>query len=309
MPPKSTRSMSIATKSGKGKNELDKFPVSKVDYTQPLLVKNSKVSFGEKIVQVKEQHKDRLEDLIYEMDAVKRENERLRRQQEDTYGVTLDTVERMKKELERAKTTRMFLLEDIEIRKAKSEKMEADIFELNMKLESFTKKINELTKMRDEWIDVSDKLVRTEEKCDKLAKVNKNLRMLLVKNHIDPKSVDFDSGRSKRSSKSEKVPMKPILRPDGRKKRPDAHTQSHFNTLANSKKISRSLGDLSEEQNARDAQSTVSEDVKRHQALTSRKALGRGPPSYLGYYMDIYQNRSMGRNKIDSVHLPKLVVA
>lgn len=309
MPPKSTRSMSIATKSGKGKTDLDKFPVSKVDYTQPLLVKNSKVSFGEKIVQVKEQHKDRLEDLIYEMDAVKRENDRLRRQQEDTYGVTLDTVERMKKELERAKTTRMFLLEDIEIRKAKSEKMEAEIFELNMKLESFTKKVNELNKMKNEWVDMSDKLVRTEEKCEKLVKLNKNLRLLLVKHHIDPKSVDFDSGKSKRSSKSERGPLRPILKPDVKKKKPDAHTQSHQNTLAKSKKLSRSWDDLREAKNERDVQSTVSEDIKRHQSITSRKALGRGPPSYLGYYTDIHHNRMMGRNKIDTVHLPKLVVA
>lgn len=306
MPPKSTRSMSIS-QSGKGK-EIDKFPVSKVDYSQPLLVKSSKVSFDEKINIVKEQHKDRLEDLIYEMDAVKRENERLRRQQEDTYGISLDTVERMKKELERAKTTRMFLLEDIDIRKAKSEKMEAEIFELNMKLESFTKKINEYNKMKDEWEDVSNKLARTEEKCEKLTKVNKNLRMLLVKHHIDPKSVDFDSARSKVSSKSEKGPMKPILKPDVKKKKLDAHTQSHKNNFEHSKKHN-SVHDSRETQSDYGPVSFVSEEVKRHQSMTSRKALGRGPPSYLGYYSDIHHNKLINKTKFDQLHLPKLVVA
>jgi chromosome segregation ATPase len=295
--------MSIAP-SGKGKQDVDKFPVSKVDYTQPLLVKNSKVTFGEKITQVKEQHKDRLEDLIYEMDAVKRENQRLRRQQEDTYGVSMDTVDRMKKELERAKTTRSFLLEDIEVRKAKSEKMEADIFELNMKLESYTKKINELNSMKNEWIENSEKLVRTEEKCEKLSKVNKNLRLLLVKHHIDPKSVDFDSGKSKNSYKSERIPPKPILKHE-KKKKPDAHTLSHKNSL----KSSRSVGDLREVKNDRDVRSSISEDVRRHQAITSRRALGRGPPSYLGYYTEIHQNKVMNKQKFDTITLPKLMVA
>ena len=304
MPPKSTKSVSIAP-SGKGK-DLDKFPVSKVDYTQPLLVKNSKVSFGEKITQVKEQHKDRLEDLIYEMDAVKRENVRLRRQQEDTYGVSMDTVDRMKKELERAKTTRMFLLEDIEVRKAKSEKMEADIFELNMKLESYTKKINELNAMKNDWIDNSEKLVRSEEKCEKLSKVNKNLRMLLMKHRIDPKSVDFDSGKSKNSYKSERIPPKPILKHE-KKKKPDAHALSHNNN--NGKKTSRSVGDLREVQTGRDVRSSISEDIRRHQAITSRRALGRGPPSYLGYYTEIHHNKVMNKQKFDTVTLPKLMVA
>lgn len=297
MPPKSVKSSVSST------GNKEKFPVSKVDYTQPLIVKNSKVTFNEKLEQAKEEHKETLDDLIYEMEAMKRENERLRRQQEDTYGVSLDTVERMKKELERARTTRMFLLEDIEVRKAKSEKMEAEIFELNMKLESFTKKINELSRMRTEWQETAERLQKSEDKCEKLAKVNKNMRVLLVKHHIDPKTVEFDSGRSKKSKRSEKGPLKPILKPDDLKKKPDAHTQSHVNASNSSHKTSRSLTDL------REAAIPVNGDLKRRTALTSRKALGRGPPSYMGYYADIHQHRQvLSRNKHDPVHLPRVAV-
>ncbi|KAH3862684.1 hypothetical protein DPMN_025657 [Dreissena polymorpha] len=240
-----------------------------------------------------------------ELDLVKRENERLRRQQEDTFGVTADSVDRMKKELERAKTTRMFLLEDIEVRKGKSEKMEADIFELNMKLESFNKKLNEYNQMRDEWMNTSEKLQKTEEKCEKLTKVNKNLRLLLLKHHIDPKSVDFDNGRSKKSAASDKGPVRSILKPSGLKRKPDAHTQSHNNTITgHPPRGTRSLGD-----NRQDPAEVVDEEVKRRTSFTSRKALGRGPPSYLGYYTDIHHSRVMGKAKVDTVHLPKLVVA
>ncbi|KAL4240632.1 hypothetical protein ACF0H5_001423 [Mactra antiquata] len=299
MPPKSIAPSGKSSKKGK---DLDKFPVSKVDYTQPLLVKNSKVSFGEKIGQVKEEHQDRLEDLIYEVEAVKRENDRLRRQQEDTYGISLDTVERMKKELERAKTTRAFLMEDIEVRKAQSERMEADIFELNMKIESFTKKINELNKMKADWQETQEKLAKSEEKCEKLSKINKNLRVLMSKHHIDPKAVDFDSGKSKPTGKNEKTTAKPILKHNNLKKKPDAHTQSHKNTYHGHKK-SNSWADITENE------PVIDDTLKHRSAITSRKALGRGPPSYLGYYTDIYQNKMMARSKYDSVHLPKLVVA
>ena len=237
---------------------------------------------------------------MLELASVRKENERLRRQQEDTFGVTVDTVDRMKKELERAKTTRMFLLEDIETRKGQSERMEADIFELNMKLESFNKKIKEYSNMQEDWKATKEKLQITEQKCEKLSNVNKNLRLLLSKHHIDPKSVDFESGRSKKSAVSDKGPVKPrpILKP-GTKRKPDAHTQSHLRT-------SRSVGTLDERQESIEE---VDDEVKRHVSLTSRKNLGRGPPSYMGYYSDIHHDRLVAKNKHDSVHLPKLVVA
>lgn len=297
MPPKSVKSSVSTTETS------EKFPVSKVDYTQPLIAKNTKVTFNEKLEQAKEQHKDRLEDLIYEMDAMKRENDRLRRQQEDTYGVSLDTVERMKKELERARTTRVFLLEDIEIRKAKSEKMEAEIFELNMKLESYSKKINELSRMRDDWEDATKRLHKTEEKCEKLTQVNKNLRMLMLKHHIDPQSADFESGKSKRSSRSQKPPIKPGSKSVGSKKRYEAHNQPVVNNSSPTSKKSRSLTDF------REASHPINEDVKRQPAMTSRRPVGRGQASYLGYYSDIHQNKMLARTKLNLVHLPKLAVA
>ena len=291
MPPKSVKG-SVST----GKS--DKFPVSKVDYSQPLIAKNSKVTFDTKLDQAKEQHRDRLDDLIFEMDEMKRENDRLRRQQQDTFGVSLDTVDRMKKELERARTTRMFLLEDIELRKAKSEKMEAEIFELNMKLESYTKKVNELNKTRTEWQDASERLHKTEDKCEKLIKVNKNLRMLMLKHNIDPQSADFESGRSKKSTRIEK---KSTQKPGDMKKKQDSYKQSYINNSSPGSKTSRSITDI------RETSHPVNDDVKRRAPTTSRRAPDRGPPSYLGYYSDIHQHRMLAKTKLDSVHLPKLV--
>ena len=302
MPPNGMK-MANSKENKKGKVN---FSSSQVDYTQPLILKNSKAQFGEKLEQVKEQHKDTLEDLIMEMSEVKKENERLRRQQQDTSGISMDTVERMKKELERARTTRMFLLEDVEIRKAKSEKMEAEIFELNMKLESFQKKINHYNKMRDEWEETRETLVRTEEKCDRLTKINKNLRMLLVKHHIDPKTVEFDSGKSKRSARSDKAsdaPLKahsvrPILKPPAIQKKPDAHSLSHG---IGRPKITRSAENIHE--------AIKVEDMRKRNSVATMKALGRGPPSYLGYYTTIHQNKLLGKSKSDAVHLPRLAVA
>lgn len=297
-------------KGGKGIDKKGKKGDGKtqVEYSQPLIVKNSKVQFGEKLEAVKVQHKDKLEDLIMEMDVVRKENERLRRQQEDTQGISMDTIDRMKKELERARTTRSFLLEDIEIRKAKSERLEAEIFEMNMKLESYMKQINEYSRQKDMWQETSEKLQQMEQKCEKLSKTNKNLRMLLVKHHIDPKSVEFDSGKSKRSVHSEQAPVGPkgsILK-SGPKQKPNAHQMSHSVTHLNgaSRKLSRSLEDIRDEDEEEGAN-----NVKRKMSFTSRKALGRGPPSYLGYYSDIHQNRIMARARNQNNHLPKLIVA
>ena len=116
MPAKSIKKAITKPASNKSKSE-NAIPVSQVDYVQPLIVKNSKVAFGEKLVKVKGAHSDKLEDLIYEMDSLMRENKRLRMQQEDTFGISVGTIDRMKKNLEHSKATRAFLLEDIEKRK------------------------------------------------------------------------------------------------------------------------------------------------------------------------------------------------
>jgi hypothetical protein len=55
-----------------------------------------------------------MEDLVKELEKIKLENEKLRRQQDQTHGGPVDTVDKMKKELERAKATNKFLLSDIE---------------------------------------------------------------------------------------------------------------------------------------------------------------------------------------------------
>ena len=285
------------------------YNTEKVDYSQPVIVKNSKITFGEKLQMAKEQHQDVLEDLVLEMEDVKRENDRLRRQQEDTYGITMDTVDRMRHELERARTTRMFLLEDIENRKQRCEKMETDMFELNMKLESFTKKINEYKKMQNEWEESSEKLVKTEERCERLTKINKNMRMLLIKHHIDPKTVDFDSGKTRRSEHSSRsLTIKPILK-SGEKKmgnekkagngkagkgRKDSSSDTHsFTHVGNTvRKLSRSMDDVSSIQDTEGL-----EELKKKMAMTNRQALGRGPPAYLGYYTNIHHNRIQGKNK------------
>lgn len=299
MPGQSVKSMKSSLSTGGG----EKFPVSKVDYTQPVIAKNSKVTFDEKLEKAKSYHKERIEDLIYEMDAVKRENNRLRRQQEDTYGVSLDTVERMKKELERAKTTRMFLMEDIELRKAKSEKMEAEIFELNMKLESYTKKINECSRLKTKWNETSEKLQKTEEKVEKLLKVNKNLRMLMTKHHIDPRIVDVDSGRGKRAKKGEKHRSERAgSKPSEPKKRPETLPQSQQHAQVTASKRFRSLTDLRDPSSVRD-------DVAARAPVSPHKVTSRGSPSYLGCYTDIHHNRMMAKSKIDHSHLPRLVVA
>lgn len=302
---------------GKAKKGTFNVNTEKVDYSQPVIVKNSKITFGEKLQMAKEQHLDVLEDLVIEMEEVKRENDRLRRQQEDTYGISMDTVDRMRHELERARTTRMFLLEDIENRKQKCEKMEADIFELNMKLESFTKKIDEYKKMQGEWEDTSEKLTKTEDRCERLAKVNKNMRMLLIKHHIDPKSVDFDSGRSRKSDKSTRsLTLKPILKAEEKKPHNDkktgngkpkkdssrdTHSYTHVGNPA--KKLSRSMDDIS---SINESEST--EEIKKRLAMTNRKAMGREPPAYLGYYTNIHHNRLQIQNKAKDghLHLPRI---
>ena len=132
---------------------------------------------------------EQMKDVIDELTRVKRENEKLRRQQEQKMmGVTAETVDKMRKAMDHAKSTNSFLLRDIEDRKKQVVRLETQTFEMNMKLEAMTKKFNEVKGINDDLKAQVDELTRQTSRAQKVWDENRRLRQILASHHIDSKT-------------------------------------------------------------------------------------------------------------------------
>ncbi|KAK3609642.1 hypothetical protein CHS0354_028846 [Potamilus streckersoni] len=234
---------------------------------EPVIEVNTKMKVSEKIDIERQKYKGRIEELTQKLEEAIAEKERVQRQQADSIGVTFDTLSRMKVDLDHTKTTKNWLLEDIEYRKERCEKLETDTFELKMKIEALTKQNNQLKKEKKEWEDAKERTIKTEEKCKKLMDINKRLKILLIKNHIDYKPVTISRSSSQKEqarSGSNRTPVTTRVSPK------DTHSYTHL------KKKSKSLEDFT--------------SAKNYTELLQRKGK-KMPPPYLGYYMKIYHEK------------------
>jgi regulator of replication initiation timing len=217
---------------------------------------------------------EQMEDLVKELEKIKLENEKLRRQQDQTHGGPVDTVDKMKKELERAKATNKFLLSDIETRKNQCHQLETQVFEMNMKSEGISKKTGDLLKENHKLKVERESLMQEKQRNLKLMEENRKLRQFLSSNRIDAKSgrplIEMLKKRTAENRNSKPVPVRSFRKPEVVKKL---------------KYQSKSLEDLEQLREFYNTKTYRSADHEKE------------PPSYLGNYMDIMRQKKLQNKK------------
>lgn len=215
---------------------------------------------------------EQMEDLVKELEKLKAENEKLRRQQDSRFGGPIDTVDKMKQELDRLKSTNKFLLSDIETRKNQCQQLETQVFEMNIKAESSSKKMGDLLKENHRLKVERESLMQEKNRNQKLLEENRKLKQWLSSNKIDTKT------------------GKPVIEmlkkrtAENRNSKP-AQTRVYSKRAEEAKKQkyrSKSMEDLA---NLRDFYNN-----KTHRS-------GDEPPTYLGNYMDIMRQKKIQDKK------------
>lgn len=251
----------------------DKQPPPKKKMTLAEEEEERKKQIDEQIEKERGRFLEQMEDLVKELEKLKHENEKLRRQQDQVHGGPVDTVDKMKTELERAKATNKFLLTDIEVRKNQCHQLETQVFEMNMKIEGTSKKTGELAKENHRLKVERESLMHEKNANLKLMEENRKLRQFLSSNRIDSKTgkplIEMLKKRAAEDRNSKPVPVRSLKKAQETKKQ---------------KYQSKSLEDLRQLR-------------EFYNTKTYRSADDKVPPSYLGNYMDIMRQKKQQNKK------------
>lgn len=144
--------------------------------------------------------------LVSDLEKLKRENDWLLQKQEAKFGVTVDNAGTLKQELAKAKAINSSLLEEIELGKAKCDRLYEDFVELQTKFETCEQKLKQYRRGKKQWDDTRERLRIADDRCRRLIITNKNLKSLLLKNHINPGTAWLDTGQKPVQNKLVKSP-------------------------------------------------------------------------------------------------------
>lgn len=191
MPPKSTRSKPKKKVVLKAPGPAVP-PASTVDPTnKKALSYNNKdkekiINLNQKLDEKKKEHDLQVRETKGTIKHLKKDNERLIRKQNMKFGTTLDMVEDIKASLIHVKTTNVDLFREMGETKEMHDKLEHELKEVQRKFKDTVALIGKFKKESKEWAATSEKLIKSETRCQKLTETNKRLKDLLLQNHIDP---------------------------------------------------------------------------------------------------------------------------
>ncbi|KAL4240630.1 hypothetical protein ACF0H5_001421 [Mactra antiquata] len=176
---------------------------------------------------------------------LRKENDRMQRQQMAEYGVTLDILEELKASLEKTRSQNDKLHEDMLEAKALHDKLEIELKETKRRYTDTIQEVEGLQKMSKVWNNTTDELLRTEERCTMLQRNNRKLRIILLKNHIDPTADPREHSRDQHSDRKSVVSNKTYPDTSPRRKltvKPQFQTFKDINTLRKANEEDRRRG-------------------------------------------------------------------
>lgn len=102
------------------------------------------------------------------------------------FGATLDMVEEIRTSLINVKATNVRLYREMGETKEMHDKLEHELLDVKRKFKDTMTLVNKFKKESKEWEATSEKLIKSEARCQHLTQTNKHLKDLLLKHHIDP---------------------------------------------------------------------------------------------------------------------------
>ena len=102
------------------------------------------------------------------------------------FGTSLDMVKEIKSSLTSVKATNVKLYREMGETKDLHDRLEVELKEVKHKFSDTIELINRFKKDSKVWAVTTEKLMKSEARCNNLVQTNKRLKDLLLKNHINP---------------------------------------------------------------------------------------------------------------------------
>lgn len=201
MPPKKPRARSGSRSNeriGSSRRPIEKgtAPTSTRDPTKPQINKELQqrdkkeliTSFQKELYLKQMESEKEVRKTLERIHNLQRDNERMQKKQIAEYGMTLDTLEDLKVNLEYTKAQNDKLYEDMANTRELHNKLEVELRDTKKRYSETVKKLEQLERESKVWTTTKAQLLASETRCQDLIRNNKKLRIILLKHHIDPKT-------------------------------------------------------------------------------------------------------------------------
>lgn len=149
-------------------------------------LKKTRNAYQEQMDQEKADRERETRELRARIEYLKRDSEKIVRNQQLKFGTTLDDLKTVKHDLEQAKAINDALLKEVEAKRTESDRLQNIMDEIVYKINSVMIEATDLNREKRIYELNAKKIEKTEEQCQRLVKNNQDLRSVLLKNHLDP---------------------------------------------------------------------------------------------------------------------------
>ena len=136
-------------------------------------------------IERRERQRD-IKELRAKIEFLRRDSEKMLRNQQLKFGTTLDDMKTVKSDLEQAKSINDALLREVESKRQECDRLQDGMDDIIHKINNVMLEASDLNKEKKTFEANTDKIAKVEARCQQLMKNNCDLRSVLLKNHLDP---------------------------------------------------------------------------------------------------------------------------
>ncbi|KAH3862683.1 hypothetical protein DPMN_025656 [Dreissena polymorpha] len=186
---KSSKSVkSVETVKSKADNVKDISPIKRSSNTVGRAgdLRKQRDEFSQQIEKERREQEEDINRLLQQITHYRKDNDKLIRQQQAKYGLTLDTFKQVQEDLDLSRSTNDELYRHMESRKEECDKLQIEMDTVIQKINDAVLMTADLQREKRLYEKETAIVAQNEMKILKLTKSNKELRQLLIQNRINP---------------------------------------------------------------------------------------------------------------------------
>lgn len=149
-------------------------------------LKRTRNEYQQQMEEARAEKERDIKELRAKIQLLKRDSEKMVRNQQLKFGTSLDDMKTLQSDLDQAKAINDALLKEVEGKRMESDRLQSVMDEIIYKINDVMLEASDLNREKRLYEANVHKIERMEAQCQRLIKSNRNLRAVLLKNHLDP---------------------------------------------------------------------------------------------------------------------------
>lgn len=149
-------------------------------------LKRTRNEYQQQAEETRAEREREIRELRAKIEFLKRDSEKIVRNQQLRFGTTLDEMKTLQSDLDQAKAINDALLKEVEGKRIENDRLQGDMDEIVYKINNVMLEASDLNREKKIYEVNKRKIERMEANCQQLIKHNRDLRSVLLKHHLDP---------------------------------------------------------------------------------------------------------------------------